>query len=107
MADLAILRAIALYVPMAATVAVWCWRRPDQRLGAAAALAFLWNLPALWLLRRVAPQGHWWGYEAEGGLLNGMPGEALLGWALLWGALPALLFRGRALRLQVLAALLL
>ncbi|MEV4898790.1 methyltransferase, partial [Nonomuraea sp. NPDC055795] len=37
-------------------------------------------------------QGGWWTFHAEGGTLAGVPLDLLLGWALLWGALPALAF---------------
>src|SRR4051812_40586105 len=63
--DLALLRAVALYAPLAATVAAWCWRRPDRRTLAASGLAFVWNLPTLWVLHLLATNLGWWSYEAD------------------------------------------
>jgi len=39
----------------------------------------------------LAARAGWWGWGTSGGDLAGVPVDAWLGWALLWGALPALL----------------
>lgn len=97
MGDEALLvRAAALYIPLAAVVALGWWRRPGRRLVAGATLATIWNLAALYPLHLASRHWDWWSYEADGGLFSGMPVDLYLGWALLWGAVPVLAFpRGR------------
>jgi protein-S-isoprenylcysteine O-methyltransferase Ste14 len=87
-----LVRAAGLYLPLAATVALWLWRRPDRRRAAAALLAGAWNLPALLLLHAVALRLGWWRFDATGGLFLGIPVDLYLGWALLWGPAAALAF---------------
>jgi protein-S-isoprenylcysteine O-methyltransferase Ste14 len=96
-ADPGVIRAAALFGPVLLTVGLWHWRRPDRRLAAGALLATLWNLPALLALHLAAASAGWWRYEAIGGLVAGMPIDLLLGWALLWGAVPVLAFPRGAL----------
>jgi protein-S-isoprenylcysteine O-methyltransferase Ste14 len=86
----ALLRAAALFAPLAATWALWAWRRPPLPARAGILLACVWNLGTLALLHRAAMALGWWRYAAEGGLLAGQPVDLYLGWMLLWGALPAL-----------------
>jgi protein-S-isoprenylcysteine O-methyltransferase Ste14 len=89
-ADPALLRAAALFVPLAAAGALWVWRRPPLPARAGILLACAWNLGALALLHHAALSFGWWRYQAEGGLLAGQPVDLYLGWVLLWGAAPAL-----------------
>ena len=69
------------------------WRRPEPRLAGAALIATAWNVFMLLVVHGLAVAQGWWGYQAQGGLLLGMPGDLLIGWALLWGAIPVLGFR--------------
>jgi protein-S-isoprenylcysteine O-methyltransferase Ste14 len=87
-----IVRAGALYITVMATAALWAWRRPNRRQMAGALMAALWNLPLILALHLLAVRLHWWHFEAQGGLLLGMPVELYLSWAWLWGAIPALAF---------------
>jgi protein-S-isoprenylcysteine O-methyltransferase Ste14 len=96
-ADPGVIRAAALFGPALLTMGLWHWRAPDRRLAAGALLATLWNLPALLAVHLVAAAAGWWRYEAIGGLVAGMPIDLLLGWALLWGAVPVLAFPRGAL----------
>ena len=91
MADPALVRALSFYVPAAVVVATVLAVRPDRRQGGAALLAGLWNATALLAVNVVAVRAGWWRFDSVGGELAGVPVDALLGWALLWGALPALL----------------
>ena len=91
MADPALVRALSFYVPAAVVVATALAVRPDRRRGGAALLAGLWNVTALLAVNVVAVRAGWWRFDSVGGELAGIPFDALLGWALLWGALPALL----------------
>lgn len=84
-----LVRAAAVYLAASATAAVWAWRRPGRRVASGAALAFAWNVPALLVLHLAARRFGWWHFDAEGGLLLGMPVDVYLSWAWLW-ALPAL-----------------
>jgi len=91
--DPALIRAAALFGPLAVVWVVWTWRPPDRRWRAAVYLGVIWNAVALLALHRAAAAFGWWRFAAEGGLVLGMPADLWLGWALLWGALPALAMR--------------
>jgi len=80
-------------VPMLATIALWLVRRPTGHAVTGALLATAWQIPPLLILNALAPQLGWWSFSAEGGLWMGVPIDLLIGWAFLWGALPALLPR--------------
>ncbi|MEU7893375.1 methyltransferase [Nonomuraea sp. NPDC049152] len=85
----ALIRALGLMAPLLAVVlAAVLQRRLDERRIAAALLATGWNLLVLAVVNLVG----WWSFHAEGGVVAGIPVDLLLGWALLWGALPALAF---------------
>ena len=85
-----VLRAVALYVPLAALGAVWLWRRPGHRARTGALLATVWNIPMLLGLQLLANQAGWWQFAPGGGALLGLPVDVYLGWLILWGALPAI-----------------
>ena len=91
-ADASLIRALGLLVPLVVTLALWLWRKPARRPAAAALLACAWNLPALVVVQLLAVRFGWWRFEAQGGLLLGMPVDLYLGWVLLWGAIPLLAF---------------
>ena len=85
-------RAASLYVAVMLTLLVWAVRRPHAREMSSAVLASLWNLPVLLVLNVAAVRFGLWRFDAEGGLLLGIPVDLLLAWAWLWGAVPALAF---------------
>ena len=85
-----IIRAAALYVPMALTGALWWWRRPDRRLATAMLLACAWTAPALFIVHRIAMAAGWWTFGVADFTFAGIPVDLYLGWMLLWGAVPAL-----------------
>jgi protein-S-isoprenylcysteine O-methyltransferase Ste14 len=87
-----IVRAGCLYLAVVLTIVAWAFRRPGPRAMAGAMLAFTWNLPALLILHVVAARAGWWQFDAEGGLLLGMPVDLWLAWACLWGVIPAFAF---------------
>ena len=99
--DPGLIRALCLFTPVLLTTAFWGLRRPDSRQTAAAILACCWNFPALLLVHAIAIANGWWHYGARGGLLLGMPVDLYFGWAVFWGAFPALAFP--RLRLAALA----
>ncbi|GAA2852293.1 hypothetical protein GCM10010517_09960 [Streptosporangium fragile] len=90
MGDPALVRGLALMVPVAGVAVAAAWRRPGEREIAAAILATVWNLSALAAVNALAPHLGWWEFHAVGAVHRGVPLDLLLGWALLWGALPAL-----------------
>lgn len=85
-----IVRAASVYLAVVLTIIAWAFVRPRARALAGALLALAWNLPALLLLHLAADRAGWWRFDAEGGLLAGMPVDLYLAWACLWGAVPAL-----------------
>jgi protein-S-isoprenylcysteine O-methyltransferase Ste14 len=87
-----LVRAASLYVVVVLTVLAWAWRRPNSRVVSGAVLAAFWNLPVVLLLHVGAARLGWWQFDAQGGLLFGMPVELYLSWAWLWSVVPALAF---------------
>jgi len=86
-----LIRVLALYVPILAVSIALQIRRPTKRERSAVLLACLWNMPALAIVHTLALQHGWWTIHGSGGvMLFGMPIELLVGWMLLWGALPVL-----------------
>ncbi|MBB5077697.1 methyltransferase family protein [Nonomuraea endophytica] len=87
-----LIRGLGLMLPLAAVLVAALLAARADRLGppriAAAILATGWNAMVLMAVN----QSGWWTFHAEGGTLAGVPLDLLLGWALLWGALPALAF---------------
>lgn len=99
------IRILSLYGPAIVVALLLVSRRPSRGSATAALLASLWNLPALLLVNIMAVRAGWWTFAPSRVAIAGVPVEALVGWMLLWGALPALLLP-RA-RLPVVAAILL
>jgi hypothetical protein len=103
-----LIRALALYVPLAALSLVAVIRRPTPRERAAAILACIWNLPMLLIVHQLAKTQGWWTIHVTsvngGAQLLGMPVEVLLGWTLLWGAFPVIAFRRVPLPIVIAAA---
>jgi len=88
-----IIRTLALMLPLLGAAAAWLWALPSRRTAGAVYLATLWTLPSLLALHLLARTFGWWTFRFEGGGIFGFPADLFLGWALLWGALPALLLR--------------
>ncbi|SDH80389.1 Protein-S-isoprenylcysteine O-methyltransferase Ste14 [Sinosporangium album] len=89
MNDPAVIRGLAVFVPIAGLALSFSLRRPGHRDIAAVILATAWNLLALALVNTLALRLGWWTFTAEGAVVAGIPVDLLLGWALLWGAIPA------------------
>ena len=86
-----IIRASALYVPLVTAGIVWLASPPVPRDRAAAWLATGWNLAVLPALHAFALHFGWWSFAVSDGTLAGFPVDLYLGWAVMWGTLPALL----------------
>jgi protein-S-isoprenylcysteine O-methyltransferase Ste14 len=97
--DPALIRGAGLFLPVAAVWIAVALRRPGERDLAAMILATAWNVLALAVVDAVALYAGWWTFAAHGAVVAGVPVDLLLGWALLWGALPAHAFRARPLPL--------
>jgi protein-S-isoprenylcysteine O-methyltransferase Ste14 len=87
------IRSFALLLPLLGAAVAWLWLQPRRRTAGAVYLATLWTLPSLLVLHVLAQTSGWWTFEFVGGGVFGMPADLFLGWAMLWGALPALLLR--------------
>ena len=85
-------RSICLLWPALMVSALVLWRKPDPRQSGAALAASLWVIAALPVLGPLADWLGFWRFEPGGATLLGVPVELVLGWALLWGALPVLAF---------------
>ena len=94
-------RGAALLLPLLPLVALCLWRAPGRRETAAMIVATAWSLLALVPLNLVALHVGWWSFHAEGAMWRGIPVDLLLGWAVLWGARPALALRCRPVPLLV------
>jgi protein-S-isoprenylcysteine O-methyltransferase Ste14 len=94
MTELVVLRWLCLLVPV---VLIWVlWRRPSRQRAGAALLGFLFAFVALGATNQLAVWLGWWSFEEVSGSFLGMPLDLWIGWAVCWGALPALV-RGRVL----------
>lgn len=86
-----LLLAGALYLPLAVAAALWIRLAPSPRARAGILFATLWSVVALLAVHTIAVQLDWWRFDASGPGLFGFPLEMHVGWAILWGAVPALL----------------
>jgi protein-S-isoprenylcysteine O-methyltransferase Ste14 len=85
------IRSFALLLPLLGAAAAWLAVMPSRRHAGAVHLATLWTATSLLAIHSMAQTSGWWTFRFEGGGIFGMPVDLLIGWALLWGALPALL----------------
>ncbi|KAA1422633.1 isoprenylcysteine carboxylmethyltransferase family protein [Mumia zhuanghuii] len=91
MNDPGTVRALGLAVPVLAVVVLAAWRRPDDRRLAAVLVATAWTAVALMPVNLLAVALGWWSFAADGAVWRGVPIDLWLAWALLWGAVPALI----------------
>src|SRR5689334_5228038 len=96
-----LVRLAALYVPAMVVALAWALRPPRKAEATAMLLACAWSLPSLLLVNAVARRTGWWTFADVDGAIAGVPGDLLLGWVVLWGAVPVLLFRRAPLALIV------
>ncbi|WP_444962438.1 methyltransferase family protein [Nocardiopsis sp. M1B1] len=89
----ALVRGVGLFAPLFLLAGLCLWRAPRPREVAAMLVAGAWALFTLVPLNLYALRAGWWSFHAEGAVWLGMPVDLLLAWAVLWGALPALLLR--------------
>lgn len=96
-----IVRSLGLLVPLLVTAALWLRKPPGRRQIGGAVLGFLWSLPALLAVHRLAGYFGWWNLRATVAVFAGMPVDLYLGWAILWGPLAAILLGTTRLTLSV------
>jgi len=102
-----LIRAAALYLPLLMAAAVWLVWPPTPRDRAAAWLGTAWNLATLPVLHALALRFGWWSFAVTDATLVGFPVDLYLGWAVMWGTLPALLLRYTRATLIVVGAIML
>ncbi|GGC68862.1 hypothetical protein IEU95_02385 [Hoyosella rhizosphaerae] len=90
--DISLLRSATVLAPVLLAGALLL-TGPTARVKAAAALATLWNAVGLILVNAVAVAVGWWTFGTTGAMWSGVPVDVVLGWAVLWGAVPVLLAR--------------
>ncbi|MFL1427591.1 MULTISPECIES: methyltransferase [unclassified Nocardiopsis] len=88
-----LVRGIGLLTPVLPLAILCLWRPPRPREIAAMIVSTSWALLTLIPLNLYALHAGWWSFHAEGAVWAGLPVDLLLAWALLWGALPAMLLR--------------
>lgn len=88
--DIAVLRTGAVLAPTVLAAVLWL-AAPTVRLRGAALLATLWNVVSLLAINALAVAAGWWTFGTDGAMWAGVPVDVILGWSLLWGAVPVLL----------------
>lgn len=87
------IRGASLFGPLLVILIAWYFIRPGRRVVVGAWLATGWSFISLLALNKLAIHESWWNFQAQGGVFLDAPLDLILGWAILWGAVPALLFR--------------
>jgi protein-S-isoprenylcysteine O-methyltransferase Ste14 len=85
-----LVRAAALYLPVAAATTLALLTHPDRRRVTGALLATAWNVPTLLAVNVVAVRAGWWDFGVSTVTVAAVPADLWIGWALLWGAVPIL-----------------
>jgi protein-S-isoprenylcysteine O-methyltransferase Ste14 len=86
------IRFVAMYLPLMAVLLACLLQRNVQRRGAACLLSLVWATVSLLALQRLNQWAGWWSFSVSAAVFRGMPLELYVGWVLLWGAVPQLLF---------------
>ncbi|OHV04153.1 methyltransferase family protein [Mycobacterium talmoniae] len=88
--DVSQLRGLAAVAPAVLAGGLWL-SAPTARLRGAAFLAALWNVVGLLAVNAAAVQLGWWAFGTVGSMWAGVPVDVIVGWAVLWGAVPVLM----------------
>lgn len=95
--DIGVLRSAVLMVPLISVAVLWIadlWSEgADARVRGAALLALLWSTVSLLPVNALAVRLGWWSFGTDGLEWSEVPVDVVLGWALLWAAVPILLSR--------------
>ena len=87
------IRCLSLYLPAVAALLLAFFRRGGRQLLGGTLLGMAWAFVSLVALQLLNLRAGWWQFNAQGGLFRGMPVDLLLGWTVMWGAIPILAFR--------------
>jgi protein-S-isoprenylcysteine O-methyltransferase Ste14 len=87
-------RAAAIYLPLTAAILAGWLRGRRPRQFAACLLSMLWTLPTLLMLQKMNGWAKWWTFPPSAASFRDMPLELFLGWSILWGLVPELVFPG-------------
>lgn len=87
-----LIRALVLYVPFLLAVLLGMRLLHTRRQLGAMLTGLCWCFSTLLLLQVANLRFHWWIYHVDGGMIRGLPVDLLLGWAVMWGAVPVLAF---------------
>ena len=98
------IRTLSLYLPIALALVPWAVQAPPRRRVLGAALAAAWNVVTLTAVNAWAVRTGWWHFAQTPTSILGVPADLLLGWAVLWGFVPALLMPRLSLLGVVVAA---
>ena len=101
-----IARFCVLLIPWILTLAWLKLSRPPRWRMIGALLAFLWQLPALFLINAAAVRLNLWSFYGTHMLFFGTPVDLVLGWAALWGGFWVLAFHRLKIQWMLLLALL-
>ena len=71
--------------------------RPSKKIMISLFLGFLWNIALLFPCNMLAIDQEWWSFKEDKNNLLGIPIDILIGWAVFWGVLPYLFFKGKLL----------
>ncbi len=97
MIDAVWIRTGALYFPLALALAAGAVRARQPKQFAACLLSALWVAATLLALQQLNLWIGWWSFSASDAMFCGMPLELYLGWIVLWGVAPQLVFRRLAI----------
>jgi protein-S-isoprenylcysteine O-methyltransferase Ste14 len=87
-------RTAAIYLPLTAAILAGWLRGRRPRQFAACLLSLLWTLPTLLMLQQMNAWAKWWIFLPSAATFRDMPLELFLGWSILWGLVPELVFPG-------------
>ncbi len=96
-----IVRAGALYFPLALAFVGGVARARPAKLFAACLVSTLWAAPSLMIVAKLNAVFSWWHFAHAGLTFAGMPLELYLGWIIGWGILPQIALRGMPAALSV------
>jgi len=87
------IRVGSLYFPLVLALLAGLTRQRQPKQFAACLLSFLWVTPALLVVQQLNLLAGWWHFSGGSISIRGMPLELYLGWIVLWGIIPQLVFR--------------
>jgi protein-S-isoprenylcysteine O-methyltransferase Ste14 len=102
---LALQRAAFLVGPALTAALLLIVGKPKPREATAAMVAFLWLLPALLLLQLLATYFGWWTFAGQRNMLQGLPIDVWIGWAIWWGPVAVFISRHVPIYVIVLASM--